>query len=312
MNRPSLALLLVFLLSVPPAQAALSPPEVHRQIERIVAEINALKLYFQVSKQAEPVPFRVVFAPRHLWYKSYELFIKLNLLRARQDLPALFPPVMAPRRQISLTDLLEQNQRLLLELRLLRNYLGIEQPEILADEEEGDGELGHFSLSDDYNSLSQASRTLDLLNGVEVTPSDVFAEVMRIISDVDNLLAVLDIQDNTVPPPRYAQAKPRDVFGVGLQVLEEIRRLHEVAGMKSVDFYPLQTLENISPSEVFSLTGLILAELQPLKAHLGLHHEFTDPARHYEARVPADVLQLMGWTLRKLQQLRARFSSNQL
>jgi hypothetical protein len=192
----------------------------------------------------------------------------------------------------------EQVQRLLLEIKILKFRLGINQK--VTDIEPVYGK----KATDVYNLLNQVSRELDLINGSEFSPSNVFAEAMRIYEDMESIINHLKIEDKTVPPVKKEGGTPGDSYKIAIKLLNTMKHLELQAGIKTVDFFAFNRTD-VNPSDVFELTQITLAEMQVIKAYIGLRREITRGAQHYIDKTPADVVQLMEWLLRKAKLIRS-------
>jgi hypothetical protein len=129
----------------------------------------------------------------------------------------------------------------------------------------------------------------------------VFAEVMRILADVDGLLQHLRLEDNTFPPEKRADLTPADSLRQAFELMAEIHRLQREVGIPRTDFEAFRKTEEVVPADVFNMVGLALAELQTIKAQRDLRYSMTPPANYYRDKTPADVHQLLSWVTRKLQ-----------
>jgi hypothetical protein len=96
-------------------------------------------------------------------------------------------------------------------------------------------------------------------------------------------------------------ATPTDSFEAALQLLQEIKRVQNLAHIESIDIYAFKSNKTITPTEVFGLTGIVLVELQTLKAYLDLKHAFTPLANFYYDKTPGDVQQMLRWSTKKMQ-----------
>ncbi len=269
--------------------------EVYQQAYRINEEIEILKRHFDIDEMIQVAPIYADFTSAHTWQKAYEILFKLNILREKHDLPFLAvssrEPSLNPKPQI----VFAQSLRILTEIDILKYQLDITEKTELPPKFSGK------TLTDNFNLMNHISYQIDLLTGTSFTPSYVFAQTIRINEDVNTILDVLNIQDNTIPPPKQNNMIPADAFKTALQLLQEIKRLEQLGNIKGIESYPFEQIEKITPSEVFSMTGILLAELQVIKADLGLFHALTPIAQYYENRTPSDVQQILGWSIRKLQ-----------
>lgn len=287
------ALWLSYCLS-PVASAEVTPNDVYEQIFKIKEEVNLLKRHFGTDEIKPVETFKMVLFPYHTWQKTYEILFKINLLREKYHFPIMAIPSQEPIKALMPVHVYEQTQRILTELTLLKFHLNIQEavPRI--------PNFFNKTITDNFNLLNHVSYQLDLLNGTVFTPSLVFAQAIRIYEDIEVLLEALEIKDETIPPPRQVGILPKDTFETALRLLEDIRRVQNLANIEGVDLYAFKTEMTITPSEVFTMTGIILAELQLLKAHIGLRKAFTPIANYYRDRTPADVEQVLGWSLRKM------------
>ncbi len=280
------------------AELAVTPSDVYGQADFIIREIELLKAHFNISDTGKVRRIRVEFKPRHVWQKSYEILIKINILREKLGYPVIEVNSLEPVMNITPVLVFEQARRIQTELGLLKMRLGI-----VGGPDGYEGFSGKSS-SDVYQLLNTISLGLDGINGTGFTPSHVFAQVMRVHWDVVTLLDALEINDVSTPPSRRENTAPVDVFTLSMQFLKEVGRLQTSGGIPKTDFSDLWS-DRITPTEVFGAMEIIVAELQTLKANLGLKHAMTPPAAFYEGKTPTDVYQILGWTLRKLKLIKS-------
>lgn len=286
-------LFFVCIVLVNTALSAVTPSDVYAQVNQIVKEVHTIKKHLGINKKALYFELKTQLKPRHAWQKTYEIMVKINILRSTHKLPIIQPTAMEPVLNVDPMLTFEQTQRILQELRLLKFRLGITQTITPAKSYQGKTPMDVFNL------LNLVSHELDIINGNEFTPSYVFAEAMRIYDEINIILHALGIDDTTFPPFKGQNLKPRNAFNTAIKLLEQIKHLHSRVGIETIDFYVFRK-EDINPGDVFGITEMILAELQVLKAYLGLRHELTPQAKYYENKTPSDVEQVLGWSLRKL------------
>lgn len=289
------SVLLIF-SSVSSALTEITPSDVYRKTVEISREVELIRKHFNSPKTVEPERLNVFMRPRNTWLKSYEILVKINILRANNKLPRVAEVALQPLKDFDPGLVYEQMIRIIAELTIVKDRVGIKgriQPVTKAIEK---------TVSDNYHLLETISVQLDGIIGKSFTPSFVFAQNMRILEEVNTLLAELNIRERTGPPNRVEEAVPKDVFRVALQMLEEVKRIQRMAGVESIDLSSIHN-ENVAPKDVFRLTGLIISELQPIKAYLGIS-KVTPPANIYQEKQPVDALQLMGWALRKIKKIK--------
>lgn len=290
-----ISILLVTFMPFSSKAVEVTSNDVYMQIYLINEEINFLKRFFNITQTTQAPEIKAVLLPRHTWQKTYEILYKISILRQKVGLPFIAIPSREPVQEITHLHVYEQSLRILTELTLLKFYLGI--PDKITSPAAFSGK----TVTNNFNLLSHISYQIDLLNGTEFNPSTVFGQAMRIYEDVNMLVEALELKDDTTPSTKKANSVPMDSFAMALQLLQEIKRIQNLAGIEAIDVYAFNFEKNITPTEVFGLTGIVLAELQTIKAYLGLKHAFTPLANFYHDKTPGDVVQMLGWSLRKLQ-----------
>ncbi|MEA3372349.1 MAG: hypothetical protein U9Q62_01540 [Campylobacterota bacterium] len=291
------ALLIIAVLSSFAAAKEITENEVYAQVRLIQEHVHVLHRYFELDhlhadEGTDQQQMKTELKPRNVWQKSYEIMVKINLLREENKLPFIEPVNMMPVLNLNPDLVYEQTQRILTELKIFQLRMGIKSPTLKQQTFRGKTSL------DVFNGLSHISTSLDELNKGGVTPSFVFAENMRLNDDITLILQHLEIADKTIPDTKNISDTPEDAFNEGMKILEKIKQLQIAAGIDFVDFSGFKK-EKPTPSDVFSITQMIIAELQTLKAYVGLR-AVTPAATKYKTKTPAEVTQLMSWNLRKL------------
>ena len=275
-----------------------TPSVVYSNVLQLHKEIRLIKEHFNIELTPDYKDIKTNLLPRHAWQRTYELFVKINILRKKNGLPIIEPVNMEPTMELDPAFTYEQVQRLLQEIKILKFRFDIKQT--ISPPESVKGK----TATDVYNLFNRISRELDLINGAEFSPSNVFAESIRIYEDMEVILNHLNIDENTVPPIKKDAGTPGDSYKIAIELLNTMKHLELQAGIKTVDFYAFNRT-NINPSDVFEITQIILAEMQVIKAFIGLRREITRGAQHYSDKTPADVSQLLGWLLRKAKLIRS-------
>ena len=120
---------------------------------------------------------------------------------------------------------------------------------------------------------------------------------MRVLDDLNLILARLNVYERIGPPNKDTRAQPQDVYQIALQLMDEIHRLQMMASVEPVDFR-LFKVGTVTPADVFDLTQMLLAEIQPIKAHLRIPR-VTIPSQTYTGKTPGDAKQVLEWAIRK-------------
>jgi len=291
-------------LSLPPACAQpseITANEVFSQAYQIGEELKIMQRHFGLPEQTwEPLP-TITMTNGYLYWQSEEILTKIALLRAKFNLPSTAQPGHEPSVTLSTWEIFEQTQRMMTEVKLLKQFLGIVEkpPSPLL--------FVAKTAQDAYQQLHVLSALLDQLRATPLPLENVFAQAMRLMKDVEVILSALQIVDDNSPPLKRPQTSLREVQPVLLNLLREIERLKRSASLPVVDYAPLMPVmrETLSAEMCFHLIGVTLSELQALKAQLGLRHLPTPPAYVYVQKTPAEIHQILEWCTHKLHLVRA-------
>jgi hypothetical protein len=290
-------LLFLVLLSFTLSARNITPTDVYSQVMKINSEMVSLLHYYSINynekKIREATRINTPLKPRNVWQLTYEIAIKINMLRIAHKLPTIEPINMEPVLNLNPDLVYEQTQRILTEIKIYKFRLDIKTTPYKVRKYKNKTPL------DVFNALSTISGMFDKLNQAGFTPSYVFGESMRVYDDLTTILNHLGIEDNTVPTARNDKATPIDTFEVAMKILEKIKQIQFSVGIATVNFSAFR-YSKITPSTVFTMNQMILAELQTIKAYVGLKHYITPAATTYVNKTPADVDQLMNWNLRKV------------
>ena len=278
----------------------ISPSEVYTQAILIQDEIHYLLKHYNIKHNHQSILARsivqVSVEPRNVWQKTYEIMIKLNILRGAYSLPIVAPVNIPPVTQLNPNLVYEQTQRILTELRIFETRMDIKhlkhKPKIFKNK----------TPLDVFNILGGISLAIDALNKNKVTPSYVFGENMRVYDDITLILSRLNISDKTIPAKKNSNSTPNDTANTAIKILNKIKQLQLLSGIKFVDFSNLKRKIQ-THSDVLSLIQMIISELQTIKVHLHIQN-ITPSAAQYALKTPAEVDQLMSWNLRKISLIR--------
>lgn len=289
-------IILLLLLTLSLSAKEINVNHVYSEVIIIVDELHYLLNYYGIKHDHEGIIKRTksstMIKPRNNWQITYELMVKINILRKDHELPIIEPVNIAPVLNIDSSLVYEQTQRILTELRIFMLRNGIKHPE------HKHRTFKNKTPVDVYNTLIHISRSMDELNKGSFTPSYVFGEQMRLYDDISAILQHLNIVDKTIPKKKLIGAVPADSFNECMHILETIKRLQISVGLDFVDFREFKKGDE-TPSEVYTITQMILSELQTIKAYIGLEN-ITPAAASYKNKTPLEVHQLASWNLRKL------------
>ena len=289
--------LLIILLTFSLFGSKITPSVVYSQVMLISDEIHFLLKYYNIKDKNQIVFDKktATLKPRNVWQLTYEIMLKINMLRNEHNLPTIVPVNMVPVLHLNPDLVYEQTQRVLAELKIFETREGIKAPIFKEKRYKNKTPL------DVFNKLMHISKTFDLINEGIITPSYVFGEQIRIFDDLTLILYKLNIQDNTIPKEKKIDATPKDTFDICMNVLNKIKQLQIGSGIEFVDFSEFKK-NKVNVSDVYSISEMIIAELQTIKAYLGIK-SITAGAVRYYTKTPAEVSQLVSWNLRKLKQI---------
>ncbi|RLA83196.1 MAG: hypothetical protein DRG78_05090 [Epsilonproteobacteria bacterium] len=280
------------------AKKIITSNEVYTQVRLIQQQVHNLHQHFGTihnhdAMKDEEHKIKTKLKPRNSWQKTYEIMVKINILRNENGLPTIEPINMTPVLNLNPNLVYGMTRRILTELNLFHHMLDIKKSKQKIELYKGKTPL------DVFNALTHVSDSLDQLNKVGFTPSYVFGENMRIYDDLTVILQHLNIDDKTIPASKDIKATPKDTFEVGMKMLSIIRQLQIKSGLDFVDYSKFRK-KKITSSDVFTITGMIISELQTIKAYIGLNDSITPAAAKYNSKISVEVDQLMNWNLRKL------------
>jgi hypothetical protein len=287
-------------LPVVAAEKGITPNEVFSEALQIEKEINLLKRHYNLAVVNSVAPIETDLQPRHIWQTSYVVLLKLNIFRHKHGLQGVVPIAVAPAVKLEPTMNWGQMLRILTELMIIKNNLGIS------------GEVTPASPVQDkrpidvFNKLNQIAYEMDVINGEPISTSYVYAEALRFNEDVNSILRESGISDAAVPPPNNPNATPQDSLNAAVTLMEEVLRLQRQLGLATTDFSAFHKTEKVLPSDALNMVTLGLAELQVIKARLGMEHTITPAAEFYEGKTPTQVVQLLGYVTNKLRLVKVR------
>ncbi|RMH52489.1 MAG: hypothetical protein D6682_01825, partial [Zetaproteobacteria bacterium] len=274
-------------LDAAPASAseaeAITPDQVFAQAERIKADILTIMAHHHIAPPPYHRRITVRLRPRHVWQKTYEILTKINILRRKEHYPTLAVGTLDPTEELLPGMVYDQTWRILTELHLIKMRLGLAARHPTPPPRPHHGKRP----TDVYLLLDEVSSDLDALNGAGFTPSDLFAQVMRLNGDIDAILRAMELYDRSFPPPRQPGAKPAEAMRAAVALLATTQRLQRKLGLATTDLARLVP-PVVHPKDLFEMVGLIIAELQPVKYLLGLTDSRTPVTRRYRGKHPAD------------------------
>jgi hypothetical protein len=289
--------IILFLLQFSLYANNITPNEVYAQVKKIEKELHFLLKHYGIKHNHKLSMKKTYIStnlkPRNVWYKTYEIMVKINILRVAYKFPIVEPVNIAPVLNINPDLVYEQTQRILTEIYIFKLRMGLKNKIIKTKR------YINKTPQDVFNLLSVISTSLDKLNNTTFTPSYIFGENIRVNNDLSTILHHLNIKDNTIPSVKNDNATPADTFTIAMKTLYKIAQIQKDVGIQSVDFSAFRK-DNPSQGDVFTMVEMIISEIQTIKAFIGLNTYITPAATQYKDKTPSEVEQLMHWNLRKL------------
>jgi len=289
-------IVLLFLLTFSLSAKNITVNDVYAKVMLISDEVHFLLKYKGIEYNHNEIIQRTHIStklkPRNTWQMTYEIMVKINMLRDKYNLPIIEPVNMAPVLNLNPDLVYEQTLRILTELKIFKIREGIKSP-VFKEQKYTDK-----TPIDVYNSLTHISKIIDKLNDGGVTTSYVFGEQMRLYDDLTLILQHFHIKDKTIPKKKNLMATSEDVFNLCMNILDKIRELQIGVGIDFVDFSEFKKGKKTSV-EVYTITQMIIAEIQTIKAYIGIDL-ITPVAVKYNKKTSIEVEQLVSWNLRKL------------
>ncbi|MDX8384238.1 MAG: hypothetical protein R8M45_09160 [Ghiorsea sp.] len=290
--------LFIFVLSGQAYAFEVTPNHAYAEAKRIESDVDKLRAVYGITSDAPLRQFHVQFQARHVWQKTYEILEKINIYRRLEAYPVINANAMEPLKKFPIKLVYDQTRRILIELELIKVRKGITAPPVARKVYQGK------TPQDVYQLLDKISRDMDLITGQGFTPSHVFAQALRINSDIELILDHLGIQDRSIPPVKMKNTTPAQVHALAIQMLHEVSSLQRRFSLDGTDFSSLKATQRSRPSDVFATIGLISAELQSIKYNISLKNHIAPPAKSFRNKTPDDVYQLLGWVFDKTKQIK--------
>jgi len=239
--------------------AGISPSHVYQNTQRLIAEIDLIRNKLGVQDQPRHPGVQIKKKPIHVYAKALEVMEKVARAQARQDMTKMTVGTI-PIRHISPTEVFAISDRILAELRRLKQKLNItktiSKPKFVAGKRP----------SDVYENMWRASYLLDAVAG-EIEPSFVFRNSRLILAELRQISAKLGVSSLTTAPLVVAGKRPKDVN------LQSFKNMHLLARLqRKLNIEPLRAPSfpsgTITPSDVYDTTNILLAELVRIKVAL--------------------------------------------
>ena len=222
-------------------------------------------------------------APRHVLQKSLEIIKKINRLRVIWKMGEVSIPPF-PSRDITPNEVFAMVKRLVGEMRLLAPGLA-NKPAIKP--------LGKSS-DDVYRQIWTISLAIDSVLGVRgFTPSDVYAQSVRVVELVKFLRLTQNVSEQIEKPKRPSNRHSNHAIAAAYQLLGRIAEAERNLWMEPAGV-PKVPNPVVTPTEVYDALQIVIAELQRIKYRIGVQRHIRETAPVREM-TPDDVIVNLQW-----------------
>lgn len=231
---------------------------VNRCLDRLLDERN-------ITAPALPPQMETQLGPLHVYQMVLACSVRVQELGDQAGVLAVptlsaKPRLYAPRDVLYVTDLMLEGLR--------RVAATFEIEDLPTDE----ASFSDMSPTDVFNQASSVFLKLNALCGYDdISPSEVYAEMVRIADDVRSVLRQADSESRyrVDAPPSEPGKIPADVFNKCLDIRTSMNKHRLDAGLPEVPLATAPGDYEIRPRDVFFQTQIIIAELNLLKLHTG-------------------------------------------
>lgn len=203
--------------------------------------------------------------PMHVYQVAVSCVEAIHLYELEKKMVPV-PIVIANPRKYTPPDVLRLAELVLFEVRRIAGALSVTGlPEEMAP-------FTGKTPNDVYFRIVAVYMKMNLLAGREkISPSEVYAQMIRAISDVKSILGRIDpARRYRIDAPQSADGlKPADVFGECLEARKSINASRRHFGLDTIPVPAAGAGMAITPMDVFLQTQIIIAEINLLKMGTG-------------------------------------------
>lgn len=251
------------LLSAPSAAEEVRPSHVLREVLRVHATVESIRLRLGISGALKPA-FDVSGAtPYEVYFQALALLQKSNWLAREFDGEITPPPALtAPVHKIRPEHVLAVIEATYANLRPFQARIGIPPSPY------PEGVSINTTPTDVYRAILDAGQMLNLLLRIRIQPPDVYREVTLASDYVGALLRMLDVNADTLhKTATQPEHIPYDVFRNLTTSYATIKALAETSGTHTLELsLKPRRLDRLYPGDNYDLASLVLAEVAFLYA----------------------------------------------
>lgn len=240
-----------------------TPSHVYRATMDLLAEIEILREELGIYDYPVEAELQEDRAPVHAYAKTLEVLWKVSHIQRRFGVsPAEVGQI--PVKQITASDVYRSVNGIIDQIRRIKTQM------VITSEIQPAELVGGKTASQVYQNLADASSLLDGLRGRPLTPTDVYANVLAILDDMELIATKLRVPLELDPPPVNGRKRSSDVAQQVLRATYKVINLQTRLGMDA-SAVPTLTLVRVTPAEVYDATSMLMAEMNRIKVHLGIN-----------------------------------------
>ncbi|CAK0777243.1 conserved hypothetical protein [Gammaproteobacteria bacterium] len=279
--------------SVPVGAEEITPSHTFQAADNINAELAAM----HEANSSQPVadegaPALTPRYPRHVFQKTREVLIKIELLRSLNGLSENPVPVfpVAEITPANVKKMLDTAYQDLTELRSIFKVTKTIAPAPL---------IPGKTPTDVYGNLQKASNSLDGLGIPKTVPNDVYRLGLMIVDDLEKIRTTRGKTDPINAPTGATGKKPLDTYNRTFEILEALKtKVENDPALKITGgiVLPNRRTGAITPGYVLDIENNVLAELSAIKAVVGIVSPTALPPPP-QGKTPSDTYDILNKAL---------------
>lgn len=279
-----------------------TPSDVYAAVERLNRSVLVVLKARGVTPPVAPQAFEKGLGPMHVYQLHLACLNSLQQFEAQAKITQI-PLIVGRPMKYTPTDVLMLTQLMTADVARVASLL-----EITGLPKET-GKFSGKNPDDVFQEVLKLYVNLNALSGkTKITPNEVYAEMLRAVSDAKSVLAQIDtaLRYRIDAPNDATEKTPRDVFQQCLLVRATINEARRELKLGTTPTPTLTVAQKLTPQDVFVQTQIIIAELNLIKLGTGTGNA-TPLAKPTSGKTPANVYQqvaALDYLLKQIQEMR--------
>lgn len=277
-----------------------SPSDVYMAVDLLNRSADVM---LEAGKIKVPPPQRSLesgLGPFHAYQLQLACIEKLHAFQLSVGMRPI-PLVVSTPMKYSPADVQKLTDMMLAEMRKLASMCGVEGLPTSVNKASGKTPTDVVKVT-----LDLFAKLCALSGQEKITPSEVYAQIVRAVADGESILKQIDpaCRYQVDAPVSKPDRTPGDVFAQCLEVRREINTLREGLGLDTTPVPTIPENQQLQPADVFVQTQIIIAELNLLKMNTDTVSS-TPLAIPTEGKTPTDVHQHAAYLQYLIPQVRS-------